>query len=93
VTPRRLGLLNDGEVTTHLTRYELERIGAPTLAISVADDLYGTYDVARYTAEQIPGARFVGYPKGGHVFVGRQDDVTAELTTFLGDSQPAAAAR
>jgi pimeloyl-ACP methyl ester carboxylesterase len=93
VTPRRLGLLNDGEVTTHITRYELERIGAPTLAISVADDLYGTYDVARYTAEQIPGARFVGYPKGGHVFVGRQDDVTAELTTFLGDSQPAAAAR
>jgi pimeloyl-ACP methyl ester carboxylesterase len=87
VTPRRLGLLNDADVTMHLTRYELERITAPTLAISVADDLYGTYDVARYTAEQIPGARFVGYPDGGHVFVGRQDAVTAELSAFLRDSQ------
>jgi pimeloyl-ACP methyl ester carboxylesterase len=87
VSPRRLGLLNDADVTTHLTRYELERITAPTLAISVADDLYGTYDVARYTAEQIPGARFVGYPTGGHVFVGRQDVVAAELSAFLRDSQ------
>jgi pimeloyl-ACP methyl ester carboxylesterase len=93
VTPRGLGLLNDGDVTTHLTRYELERITAPTLAISVADDLYGTYDVARYTAEQIPGARFVGYPNGGHVFVGRQDAVTAEVAAFLRDSQLTATAR
>jgi pimeloyl-ACP methyl ester carboxylesterase len=93
VSPRRLGLLNDADVTTHLTRYELERITAPTLAVSVADDLYGTYDVARYTAEQIPGARFVGYPSGGHVFVGRQDAVTAELSAFLRDSQVTAASR
>jgi pimeloyl-ACP methyl ester carboxylesterase len=93
VTPRRLGLLNDGDVTTHLTRYELERIAAPTLAVSVADDLYGTYDVARYTAEQIPGARFVGYPSGGHVFVGRQDAVTTELSDFLRESPPTADSR
>jgi len=93
VSPRRLGLLNDADVTTHLTRYELERVTAPTLAISVADDLYGTYDVARYTAEQIPGARFVGYPNGGHVFVGRQEAVTAELSAFLRDSQLTAASR
>ncbi|HVY64776.1 MAG TPA: alpha/beta hydrolase [Gammaproteobacteria bacterium] len=89
VRPRRLGLLNDGEVTRHLTRCELERIAAPTLAISAADDLYGTYDGARYTAQQIPGARFVGYPSGGHMLVGRQDAVTAELLGFLRDSQGA----
>jgi len=93
VTPRRLGLLNDGDVTTHLVRYDLERISAPTLAISVADDLYGTYDVARYTAEQIPGARFLGFANGGHVLVGRQDAVTAELTAFLRNSQFTARAR
>ncbi len=91
VRPRRLGLLNDGEVTTHLTRYELERIAAPTLAVSVADDLYGTYDVARYTASQIPGARFVGYESGGHMLVGRQEAVTAELLAFLRDSREAGA--
>jgi 2-hydroxy-6-oxonona-2,4-dienedioate hydrolase len=93
VTPRRVGLLNDGDVTTHLVRYELERIAAPTLAISVADDLYGTYDVARYTAEQIPGARFVAYPAGGHVFVGRQEDVFGEITRFLRDPDLPADAR
>ena len=93
VSPRRLGLLNDADVTSHLERYELERIRAPTLAISVADDLFGTYDAARYTAEQIPGARFVGYPTGGHVWVGRQEAVMAELVAFLRDSQFTASAR
>jgi 2-hydroxy-6-oxonona-2,4-dienedioate hydrolase len=93
VTPRRLGLLNDGDVTMHLERYALERIAAPTLAISVADDLYGTYDVARYTAGEIPGARFVGYPSGGHVLVGRQGEVTAELVAFLRDAGDVTEAR
>jgi 2-hydroxy-6-oxonona-2,4-dienedioate hydrolase len=83
VSERRLGLLNDAFVTTHLERYPLERIAAPTLTISVADDLFGTYDAARYTAEQIPGARFVGYAEGGHVFVGHDADITREIADFL----------
>lgn len=91
VRPRRLGLLNDADVTSHLARYELERIASPTLAISAQDDLYGTWDAARYSAGQIPGARFVGFPDGGHLLVGRQDAVTAELVAFLRD--PASAAR
>jgi pimeloyl-ACP methyl ester carboxylesterase len=70
VSGRRVGLLNDAFVTMHLERYPLGEITVPTLAISAADDLYGTYDAARYTAEQIPGARFVGYPDGGHVLLG-----------------------
>jgi pimeloyl-ACP methyl ester carboxylesterase len=83
VSDRRLGLLNDAEITTHLERYALERIAAPTLTISVADDLYGTYDAARYTAEQIPGARFVGFAEGGHVFVGHDAEVTNAIADFL----------
>jgi pimeloyl-ACP methyl ester carboxylesterase len=83
VTDRRLGLLNDAAVTTRLERNPLERITAPTLTISAADDLYGTYDAARYTAEQIPGARFVGYPDGGHVLVGRNAAVTSAIAEFL----------
>ena len=51
VTDRRVGLLNDAIVTTQIERYPLERITAPTLTISAADDLYGTYDAARYSAE------------------------------------------
>ena len=83
VSPRRLGLLNDAAVTSSLQRYELERITAPALAISVADDLYGTFESARYTAQNVAGARFVGYPSGGHVFVGHQNDVVSEIAAFL----------
>jgi 2-hydroxy-6-oxonona-2,4-dienedioate hydrolase len=83
ISPRRLGLVNDGRVVSSLSRYELERIAAPTLLISVADDLFGTYDAARYSAQHIPGARFVGYDKGGHVWVDHQDDVMSEIASFL----------
>ena len=83
VSPRRLGLLNDAAVTSSLQRYELERFTAPTLVISLADDLFGTFDGARYTAEHVPQARFIGYPSGGHLWVGHQKEVMSEIATFL----------
>lgn len=83
VSPRRLGLLNDAVVTSTLPRYELERIAAPTLVLSAADDLFGTFDGARYAAAHIPGARFIGYPSGGHVWVGHQKELNSEIIAFL----------
>jgi 2-hydroxy-6-oxonona-2,4-dienedioate hydrolase len=83
ISARRDGLLNESNVIPSLPRYDLERINVPTLALSCADDLFGTYDGARYTADHIPGARFVGYPSGGHLWVGRQQEVTREITQFL----------
>jgi pimeloyl-ACP methyl ester carboxylesterase len=83
VSARRLGLVNDAHVTLTLPRYELERIRAPTLAISVADDRFGTFEAARYTAEHIPGARLIGYPTGGHVWVGHHREIMAEIAAFL----------
>ena len=71
---RRLGVLNDAAITPFLPRYELERIGAPTLVLGAADDLFGTYEGARYSAEHIPDARFVGYASGGHMMVGHMKD-------------------
>lgn len=89
VTARREGLLNDAAVVKSLTRYDLERITAPTLCISVADDQFGTFAAARYTAENVPGARFKGYSKGGHIFAGHQDDLIQEIAAFLDrDHQP-----
>jgi 2-hydroxy-6-oxonona-2,4-dienedioate hydrolase len=93
VSERRLGLLNDAKITSHLERYPLERIVAPTLAISVADDLFGTYDAARYTAEQIPGARFLGYAEGGHVFIGRHAEIVNAIGEFLRSTGEGAAQR
>jgi len=83
VSPRRTGLLNEAKVMSSLERYALERITAPTLAISAQDDFYDTYETARYTAAQIPRARFLGYPSGGHVLVGRQQEVMYEIARFL----------
>lgn len=85
VSARRPGLINDAAVASALPRYELERIAAPTLVLSVADDLFGTFDGARYSAQHIPGARFIGYDSGGHVWVGRQGEVVSEIAAFLKD--------
>jgi 2-hydroxy-6-oxonona-2,4-dienedioate hydrolase len=83
ISQRRLGLLNEAAVLPSIQRYALERIRTPTLTMSFADDLFGTYEAARYTAEQIRGAHFVGYPSGGHLAVGRQQEVWSEITRFL----------
>jgi pimeloyl-ACP methyl ester carboxylesterase len=83
VKPRRLGLINDAAVVSSQPRYDLERIGAPTLAISAADDLYGTFDAARYTAAHMPHARFVAYATGGHMLVGHDAETAGEISAFL----------
>jgi pimeloyl-ACP methyl ester carboxylesterase len=83
VKPRRMGLLNDAAVVSSQPRYDLEKIAAPTLAISTADDLYGTFVAARYTAEHVPHARFIGYPSGGHMLVGHDAETAAEIAAFL----------
>lgn len=83
VSRRRRGLENDAGVTSTLARYELEKIAVPTLAISLADDRFGTYDAARYTAEHIPGARFVGFERGGHVWAGHHEEILSLVRDFL----------
>jgi pimeloyl-ACP methyl ester carboxylesterase len=83
VSARRLGLRNDARVVTTLPRYDLESIDVPTLIAGVEDDLYGTYDAAHYMARHIRHARFVGYPTGGHVWVGHHRGLMAEVRAFL----------
>lgn len=83
VSLRRQGLVNDAAVVSSLPRYELERISVPTLIVSTADDLFGTFDTARYTAEHIPRARFVSYPSGGHLLVGHYKEALLEIIAFL----------
>jgi 2-hydroxy-6-oxonona-2,4-dienedioate hydrolase len=75
-------LRNDALVAGSLTRYDLEAIRAPTLVASVQDDLYGTFAGAQYTAQHIPGARFVGYERGGHLWVGHWAELLGEFEAF-----------
>ena len=80
---RHAGLLNDAAVAASLRPYELERIKAPSLLVSARDDLYGTFESTSYTASQIPGARFVGYESGGHVWVGHHRELVSLMKEFL----------
>jgi pimeloyl-ACP methyl ester carboxylesterase len=90
VSRRQAGLLHDATLGASLGRDPIERITAPTLVVSLQDDLFGTFDSARYSAQHIPGARFVSYPTGGHVWVGRHEQVMAEIVRFLGPQAPLA---
>ncbi|MGI9342546.1 MAG: alpha/beta hydrolase [Gammaproteobacteria bacterium] len=81
ISARARGVRND--VSIALPRYALDRIDAPTLIVSVESDLYGTFDIARYTAGQIPGARLLRYATGGHLWVGHHEDMPFEVATFL----------
>ena len=86
--PRRPGLLNDVAVVSSLQRYDLEKVAVPTLVIGVADCLFGTFQPARYTAEHIPGARFVQFEQGGHLWVGHQQEVVSAIVAFLKGHAP-----
>lgn len=83
VSRRQRGLMNDAVLAANPAKQELGRIVAPTLAVSLEDDRFGTYDAARHMASVIPGARLVGYPTGGHVWVGHDAELFAAVDDFL----------
>ncbi len=83
ISRRVAGIRNDSVVSSNLTRYQLEDIRVPTLVISAADDLYGTYEGGLYTAEQIHHGGFAGFASGGHLLLGHQAEVRSQLTSFL----------
>lgn len=82
----------EAEAAAKITRWPLERIKVPTLVISAMDDLYGTLPAAGYTAEQIPNAELMVLPSGGHLMVGRGDEVRERIASFLQHHQGAAVA-
>jgi pimeloyl-ACP methyl ester carboxylesterase len=88
LSQRQQGLLNDFATASSLPRYDLEAIKVPTLVISLEDDLYGTFEGARYTAQRIPGAKFTGFPTGGHLWAGHDAEVMSEMAAFLHSTYP-----
>jgi len=82
VSARREGLLNDARIVSSLPRYELEQIKAPTLAISAYDDLYGTFSPAKYTAQHVPHGQLLTLRRGGHIWVGHDEEVAESIAQF-----------
>ena len=83
VSARSKGLLNDARLAGNPAEMDLSAISVPTLAVSVEDDLFGTFAAAVHIAQSVTGARLVSFPTGGHVFVGRESAVFAEIISFL----------
>ena len=83
VSARAEGLRADTAASKQLPPVALEAVRAPTLIISTRDDGYGTFASAQYTASRIAGAKFVGFDRGGHVWVGHDDEVMAEILKLL----------
>jgi len=83
VSVRAKGLSNETKVAKSLVPYDLEAIRAPTLIVSARDDGYGTYAMAQYTASRIAGAKFIGYERGGHLLLGHDKEIQAEILKLL----------
>lgn len=83
VSDRARGLLNDGALAGNPTPMPLEQIRGPTLALSLEDDRFETLAAARHIAATVPGARLISFPTGGHVWVGHNHEVFAEVVKFL----------
>jgi len=66
-----------------LPRPSLEHITVPTLIVSARDDLFNTLPAAEFAASTIPNAKLVVYETGGHLLVGRQQEVRAVVSDFL----------
>ncbi|TGT53647.1 alpha/beta hydrolase, partial [Mesorhizobium sp. M2E.F.Ca.ET.166.01.1.1] len=60
-----------------------EEITAPTMIVSARDDLFNTLPSAEFAAARIPGAKLVVYDTGGHLLVGREQEVRTAIRTFL----------
>jgi 2-hydroxy-6-oxonona-2,4-dienedioate hydrolase len=84
VSRRAAGLRDDTRLGKRLRPYALEKIRAPTLVVSARDDGFGTYAAARYTASHIAGAKFLGFDDGGHLLVGHDEAVQAEMLELIG---------
>jgi pimeloyl-ACP methyl ester carboxylesterase len=83
VQPRRAGLVNDFSQVYRLDIFPQDQIGTPTLIIHAQDDSLVSIKQGRFSAELIPHARMVEFNSGGHLLLGQQARVEAEVEPFL----------
>ena len=85
IGPRRAGLLNDAVVVVVIAPLRAGKDRAPTLAISAADDVRHVRRRSLH-GRACPTRPFIGYPRGGHMLVGRNAAGSAEVAAFLKNS-------
>ncbi len=83
VSERARGIINDTRLASSTHPVALDAITAPSLVISTEDDRFGTADIARDLATGIKDAQLLIYPSGGHLYVGREAELFADIAAFL----------
>ncbi len=80
---RVAGVANEASAIDPEARYEIERIGAPTLVLHARDDRLNQFAIGEDLARRVPGARLVAFDTGGHLLLGHQAEVREEVASFL----------
>jgi pimeloyl-ACP methyl ester carboxylesterase len=71
------------EETSDTAPYPLRNIEAPVLVLNALDDPLAVPQNVRGLAEKFPNARLVVFPDGGHPILSHNEEVRAEINTFL----------
>jgi pimeloyl-ACP methyl ester carboxylesterase len=88
IKPRTAGFVFDMftsnvDMDQHPDDYLMESISVPTLIIHAVDDSLASYENAKALAERIPNAELLSIPTGGHLLLGSEETVTAEIGQFI----------
>jgi pimeloyl-ACP methyl ester carboxylesterase len=83
VSARAKGLESDTRLSKSLGPMPLDRIIAPTLAISLEDDRYDTLPAARHIAANVPNGGLIVYPTGGHLWIGHDAEIFDSVSEFI----------
>lgn len=81
LSARLAGVRND--LIMPIRPWPLEKVTTPTLLVAAADDLFNTLPAARFTAAHLPRGQLFSLDSGGHLFVGRHDEIRGKVTEFL----------
>lgn len=82
------GMIFDNYISNpEINRYTFEKVTVPTLVISAVDDPMALHENARALAEKIPGARLAAIQDGGHIMLGHEAEVRAQITGFLAQNE------
>lgn len=82
--PRRNGAVFDGFVSNLAAdRFPLEQLTVPTLIINARDDHLAPYRFAAGAASRIPGAKLVSIDRGGHIFMGHDNEARDAIEAFV----------
>jgi 2-hydroxy-6-oxonona-2,4-dienedioate hydrolase len=83
ISARSRGIELDVETAIAPQLVRLEKISCPVLAISAADDQFGTAARAESIIDAVSSGEAVIFSSGGHALVGRQSDVINQVASFL----------